>query len=86
MQGRVKGFVGPRHFSSLGPFGDSRSTVGTVYPRLSGLMEGNARIIEKHGKSELYTPTVPLVRHRLRNVLFSYTSHFTGKLMVDFNS
>jgi hypothetical protein len=34
-------FVGPRHFSSLGPFGDSKSIVATaVYSRLSGLMEG----------------------------------------------
>jgi hypothetical protein len=39
--GRFKGFVGPRHFSSLGPFGDSTSIVGTtVYSRLSRLMEG----------------------------------------------
>jgi hypothetical protein len=41
VQGRIKGFVGPTHFSSLGPFGDSTSIVGTtVYSRLSGLMEG----------------------------------------------
>jgi hypothetical protein len=40
-QARIKGFVGPWNFSSLGPFGDSRSIVGTtVYSRLSGLMEG----------------------------------------------
>jgi hypothetical protein len=39
-QGWIKGFVGPRHFSSLGPFGDLRSTVGTtMYSQLSGLME-----------------------------------------------
>jgi hypothetical protein len=46
------GSVGPRHFSSLGPFGDSKSIVLTrVYCRLSGIMEGggDARIIEKHG-------------------------------------
>jgi hypothetical protein len=37
-QGRIKGFV---CISSLGPFGDLRSIVGTkVYSRLSGLMEG----------------------------------------------
>jgi hypothetical protein len=51
-QGRIKGFVGPRHFSSLSPLGDSKSIVGTtVYCRLSGLMEGggDARIIEKNG-------------------------------------
>jgi hypothetical protein len=49
-QGRIKGFVGPRHFSSPGSFGDSKSIVGTtVYCRLSGLMEGDARIIDKHG-------------------------------------
>jgi hypothetical protein len=44
--------LGPRHVSSLGPFGDSKSTVGTtVYSRLSGLMRGlwDARKIEKHG-------------------------------------
>jgi hypothetical protein len=29
-KGRIKGFVGPRHFSSLGPFGDSKSIVGTT--------------------------------------------------------
>jgi hypothetical protein len=40
-KGRIKGFVGPRHFSSLRPFGDSKSVVGTtVYSRLSGLIEG----------------------------------------------
>jgi hypothetical protein len=40
-QGRIKAFVGPRHFLPLGLFGDSRSIVGnTVYSRLSGLMEG----------------------------------------------
>jgi hypothetical protein len=40
-QGRIKGFVGPRHFSSLGPFGDSKTIVGTtLYSRLSGLMKG----------------------------------------------
>jgi hypothetical protein len=40
-QVRIKAFIGPMHFSSLGPFGDSRSIVGTtVYSRLSGPMEG----------------------------------------------
>jgi hypothetical protein len=40
-QGRIKGFVETRHFSSLGPFGDSKSIVlTTVYSRLSELMEG----------------------------------------------
>jgi hypothetical protein len=40
-QGQVKEFVGPRHVSSPGPFGGSKSTVGTtVYSRLSGLMKG----------------------------------------------
>jgi hypothetical protein len=39
-QGRIKGFVGPRHFSSISPFGDSASTVeATVCSRLSGLIE-----------------------------------------------
>jgi hypothetical protein len=45
-QDRIKGFVGPRHFLSLGPFGDSKSIVGAkVYSRLSGLIEGE----EMHG-------------------------------------
>jgi hypothetical protein len=51
-QGQIKEFLGPRHFLSLGPFGDSKSIFGTtVYSQLSGLMEGggDARIIEKHG-------------------------------------
>jgi hypothetical protein len=40
-QGRIMGFIGLRHFSSLGPFGDSKRIVGTtVYSRLSGLIEG----------------------------------------------
>jgi hypothetical protein len=39
-QGRIKGFVGHRHFTSPGPFGDSTSIVETTeYSRLSGLME-----------------------------------------------
>jgi hypothetical protein len=43
-QGRINGFVDPRHLTSLGPFGDSRSIFGnTVYSRLSGPME------EMHG-------------------------------------
>jgi hypothetical protein len=41
MQGRIKGFVGQRHVSSLDPVGDSKSIVGNgVQSRLSGLMEG----------------------------------------------
>jgi hypothetical protein len=41
VQARIKGFVGPRHFSFLGPFGDAKSIIGTtVYSLLSGLMEG----------------------------------------------
>jgi hypothetical protein len=88
-QGRIKEFVGPRHFKSLGPFWDSKSTVGTtVYSRLSGLKKGDGM----HGQLRntdnpnfiFYTPTVPLARHRLRNVLFSHTSHITGRLIVDF--
>jgi hypothetical protein len=31
-----------------------------------------------------YIPTAPLAIHRLRNVLFSHTSHFTGRLIVEF--
>jgi hypothetical protein len=39
-QGRIKGFLGPRHFSPLGPVGDSKSIVGTkAYSWLSMLME-----------------------------------------------
>jgi hypothetical protein len=50
VQYQIKGFVSPRHFSSQGPFGDSKNIVRTiVYSRLYGLMEGDARIIEKHG-------------------------------------
>jgi hypothetical protein len=42
IQGRIKEFVGPRHFSSLGSFEDSKSTVGTiVYSRLYVLMKGD---------------------------------------------
>jgi hypothetical protein len=41
LENRIKEFVGPRHFSLLGPFGDSKFIVGTsVYSRLSGLVEG----------------------------------------------
>jgi hypothetical protein len=31
-----------------------------------------------------YTPTAPLARRRLWNVLFSHTSYFTGRLRVEF--
>jgi hypothetical protein len=31
----------------------------------------------------LYTPTAPLASHRLRNVFFSHTSHFTGRLIME---
>jgi hypothetical protein len=30
------------------------------------------------------TTTFPLARHRLRNLLFSHTSHFVRRLRVDF--
>jgi hypothetical protein len=30
MQGRIKEIVGPRHFSSVGPFGDSKIIVGST--------------------------------------------------------
>jgi len=43
LQGRIKGFVGPGHYLSLGPFGDSKSIGTTAYSRLSVLME------EMHG-------------------------------------
>jgi hypothetical protein len=82
-QGRIKGFVGPRHFSWLDPFGDSESNVGTtVYFRLSGLRDGVG--FTDNPNFIFYTPTVPVARHRLKNVLFSHTSHFTGRLIVEF--
>jgi hypothetical protein len=41
-QGRVKGFVGPRHLLLLGRFRDSKCIVGTaVCSRLSGLKKGD---------------------------------------------
>jgi hypothetical protein len=89
IHGRIKGFVGPRHFSSLGPFGDSTSIVGNrAYSRLSGSMEGEGM----HGYLRntnnpyfiLYTPIAPLASHILRNVHFSHTSHFTGRLIEEF--
>jgi hypothetical protein len=51
-QGRIKGFVGPRHFSSLRPFGDSKkyywkySVLSIIRANGGGR---DARIIEKHG-------------------------------------
>jgi hypothetical protein len=30
-----------------------------------------------------YTLTSPLARHRMRNALFSHTSHFAGRLIVE---
>jgi hypothetical protein len=43
--GRIKGFVGHRHFSSLGTSGYLTSSVGTsVYSRLSGLMEAEGML------------------------------------------
>jgi hypothetical protein len=90
-QGRIKGFVEPRHFSSLRLFGDSKIIVGTaVYSRLPGLTEGEGM----HGQLRntnnpnfvFYTPTAPIARHRLRTVLFSHTSRFTGRLIVEFTT
>jgi hypothetical protein len=82
-QGRIKGFVDPRHFSSLDPFGNSKSIVGTtVYSRLSGLREGV--VCTDNPNFVFYTPTVPVTRNKLRNVLLSHTSHFTGRLIVEF--
>jgi hypothetical protein len=52
IQGRIKGFAGPWHFSSEGPFGNWKSIVATtVYSRLSGVMEDgvDVQIFEKHG-------------------------------------
>jgi hypothetical protein len=88
-QGRIKGFIGPRHFSSLGPFGDSKSIVGTtVYSQLSGLMKGEGMHSSLRNTDNpdfiFYTPTVPLAGHKLINVLFSHSSHFIGKLIVEF--
>jgi hypothetical protein len=69
-QGRIKSFLGPMHFSSLGPLGDSKRIVATkVYSRLSGLMEAEGM----HGLLRntdnpnfiFYTPTAPLARRRL---------------------
>jgi hypothetical protein len=85
LQGRIKGFVGPRHFPLLGSFGDSKSIAGTaVYSRLSGLMEGE-RMYELLRNTDnpnfiFYTPTAPLARSRLRNVLFSYIHSQVGLL------
>jgi hypothetical protein len=51
-QGRIKRFVGPRHFSSLGPFRDSKKYCWN-YRVLSIIRtngdEGYARINKKHG-------------------------------------
>jgi hypothetical protein len=70
-QGQIKVFVGPRHFSSLGPFEDSRSIVGTtVYSRLSGLMEWEGmRIL-----TELifYTPTIPVAGQTEKCALYTH--------------
>jgi hypothetical protein len=87
-QGPIKGFVGPRLISSEGPFGNWKSIVATtVYSRLSGLMEGegmNRYLRNTDNRNFIfYTPTGPLARHRLRNELFSHTSHFTGKPIVE---
>jgi hypothetical protein len=55
--GRIKGFVGPKHFTSLGPFGDWENYFWN-YGVLSIIRDngggGNARITEKHELSELY--------------------------------
>jgi hypothetical protein len=81
----IKEFVGPRNFSSLDPFGESRSIVGTtVYSRLSGL--GGGGIHESLRNTDnpnfiFYTPTAPLARHKLRNVLLSRIYHFTGRII-----
>jgi hypothetical protein len=88
-QGQIKVFVGPSHFSSLGPFGDSTSIAATtVYSRLFGLMKGEGmhEYIRNTNNPNFifYTPTVSLATHRLRNVLFSRTSHFTDRPIVEF--
>jgi hypothetical protein len=81
-QGRIKGFVGPRHFSSLGCFGDSRSIFGTtVYSRLSGLMEGEG--CTDNLNFIFYTPTVPLAGQTEKCALVTHF-HFTGRLGVEF--
>jgi hypothetical protein len=79
IQGRIKGFVCSKHFSSLGSLGESKIIVATNGGRR------DARIIVKHQQSEVYifSPTASLARHRLRNVLFSHSSHFTGRITVD---
>jgi hypothetical protein len=64
----IKGFVGHRHFTFLGPFGDSTSIVGTTkYSQLSGLMEGD-RIYgylrnTDNPNFKFYTSISPLARH-----------------------
>jgi hypothetical protein len=71
VQGRIKGFVDPRHFSSLGPFGDSRNIVGaTVYSRLSGLMEGKG--MHRNPNFIFYTPTVPLAGQTKKYALYTH--------------
>jgi hypothetical protein len=46
-QGRIKGFVGRRHFPLLGPFGDSKSTIRSSVLSIIRDNEGerDARII-----------------------------------------
>jgi hypothetical protein len=48
--------------------------------------EGMHRYLRNMDKTNFifYAPTVPLARHRLRNVLFSHTSQFTGRPIVEF--
>jgi hypothetical protein len=88
-QGRIKGFVGPMHFSSEGPFGNWKSIVATtVHSRLPGLMEGDGMHSYLRNTDNpnfiFYTPTAPLATFRLRNMLFSHTSHLTGRPIVEF--
>jgi hypothetical protein len=76
-QGRIKGFVGPKHFSSLDPFGESRSIVGTiVYSRLSWLTEGEGKQRQLRNTNNLnfvfYTLTVNLARQTDKCALLTY--------------
>jgi hypothetical protein len=59
-QGRIKGFLGPRYFSSLGPLGDSKIIVGTI----PGLMEGGIQGNKDSANFIFYILTAPLARHK----------------------
>jgi hypothetical protein len=79
-QGQIKGFVGPstfRHFWIFEKYCWNYSVLSIIRANGRG---GVAWIIRTFF---LYL-TVPLAGHRLRNVLFSHTSHFIRRLRVEF--